>query len=255
MQELVDFALDLAEISAAIIKPYFRTQVAVENKGDGSPVTIADRKAEEAMRERIMRAFPDHGIIGEEFGRHQPDAPYQWTLDPIDGTKNFIAGSFLFGTLIALLHEGIPVLGLLNQPAAGEMVIGYEGAAWSNGQKTHVRPCATIEAALMLSSTHWSVAKYHALEPYEALTRRPSLYRTWGDCHGYFLLATGYADIMMDPIMQIWDVAPLVPIVEGAGGVITDWYGGPALSGRGVVATAGPIHDAVIQALRPESPA
>ncbi len=253
MQDFIALAERLAEASAAIITRYYRTRVAVDNKADGSPVTVADREAEAAMRALIREAFPDHGIIGEEYGNHQPDAPYQWTLDPIDGTKNFLAGSFLFGTLIGLLKDGQPILGALNHPLTGHLLIGAAGQTRLNGQPVNVRPCARLEDAVLLASTHVSVARYADMAAYEALTRRVRLYRTWGDCHGYFLLTTGYADIMVDPVMNLWDLTPLVPIVEGAGGRITDWRGGPVIGGMGAVATAGALHQAVIRALNPSS--
>lgn len=255
MQEFIALAEQLAEVSAGIIMQYFRTPVAVDRKTDGSPVTVADRQAESAMRQLIMAAFPSHGIRGEEYGDHQPDARYQWTLDPIDGTKTFVAGSFLFGTLIGLLKDDQPILGALNHPLTGHLMIGAGGETRLNGDVVRVRPCASIEDALLLATTHTTVSRYYDANAYNALTRRAKIYRTWGDCHGYFLLSSGFADIMIDPVMHLWDVAPLVPIVEGAGGRITDWRGEPAVqygeaSPYGVVATAGPIHDEVLAALQ-----
>jgi histidinol phosphatase-like enzyme (inositol monophosphatase family) len=258
MQEFIALAERLAEASGAIIMRYFRSGVAVDDKADGSPVTIADREAEAAMRALILEAFPDHGIIGEEHGITQPDAEYRWTLDPIDGTKNFVAGSFLFGTLIGLFQGDQPILGVINHPVTGHRLIGAAGEARLNGQKVGVRPCHRIEDAVLLTSDHWDAARHQNqnMDAYAALTRRAKLYRTWGDCHGYFLLATGFADIMLDPVMNIWDIAPLIPIVEGAGGRITDWHGGPAIAQpitrqTSAIATAGPLHDAVIRALNP----
>ncbi len=257
MQDTINLAEQMAAASAAIIMRYFRTQVAVDGKADGSPVTIADREAEAAMRALILERFPEHGIIGEEFGLHLPDAEYRWTLDPIDGTKNFVAGSFLFGTLIGLLRGTKPVLGVLHHPVTGHLLIGTGAAAWLNGEPVRVRPCDRIEDAVMLASTHTSVARYADAAAYDALTRHARMYRTWGDCHGYFLLATGGADLMLDPVMMLWDVVPLIPIVEGAGGRITAWGGGPVLGDGALpdvtsaVATAGGIHDAVIRAINP----
>jgi len=251
MQELIDFAAHLAHISGDVIKPYFRADLNIETKADASPVTIADKQAEETMREAIMKQFPDHGIIGEEFGEHQPDAAYQWVLDPIDGTKNFVAGSFLFGTLIALLHEKQPVLGVIHHPLNAQLLIGAEGKAHLNGAPVRVRPCERIEEAVVLSSSHW-LAEIHDFEAYHQLTRQAKIYRTWGDCHGYYLLATGYADVMLDAEMAFWDLAALIPIVEGAGGKITDWHGGDALSGNSIIATNGTLHDRVVSLLNPD---
>ncbi len=256
MQDFIELAERLADASAAVIKSYHRRQMSVEDKADGSPVTIADREAETAMRALIRETFPAHGIIGEEFENHQPDAPYQWTLDPIDGTKNFVAGSFLFGTLIGLLKDNIPVMGLLNHPVTGHRLVGAAGETRLNGEVVRVRPCASIEDALLLTSTHTSVERFQDAAPFEALIRRARVYRTWGDAHGYFLLATGFADIILDPAMKLWDVAPLVPIVEGAGGTITTWQGGPIFDGTlpaqtSCIATAGPLHETVVTALNP----
>ncbi len=251
MREFAEFTKQLAEASTPIIRQYFRCGVAVDAKADGTPVTIADKKAEETMRELIMRHFPAHGIIGEEFENHQPEAEYQWTLDPIDGTKNFVAGTPLFATLIGLLHQGTPILGVINNPILNEFLIGVDGETLLNGEKVRVRPCEQIETASMLCTSHWSVERYRDMTAFESLTRRAKLYRTWGDCYGYYLVATGYADVMLDPAMHPWDLMPLVPVIEGAGGKITDWYGNDAVGGQGAVATGGAIHDAVIQALNP----
>lgn len=251
MEEYEKVGRFLINEAATIIRRYFAMGVEVEIKEDGSPVTQADLQAEYAMRQMIKRVYPEHGIIGEEYGLHNPDAPFQWTLDPIDGTKNFTTGSFLFGTLVSLLKDGKPILGMLNHPLTEQLMIGYNGATTLNDSPVHVRACASIDEALMLSTTHWGVAKHHNMDAYTALTRRARDYKTWGDCHGYFLLANGQADIMCDPVMKIWDVAPLVPIVEGAGGRITDWYGNDPITGRGVVATAGTIHDDVLDMLNP----
>ena len=246
-----DFVRHLAHISARVIKPYYRTNFAVETKADASPVTIADREAEQAMRQAIMRAFPDHGILGEEFGHHLPDAAFQWVLDPIDGTKSFISGSYLFGTLIALVKDGRPILGAINHPIFDDLLLGDGHHAWLNGELVHVRPCAAIEDAVMLNTDHWNVGNHHNAAAFEALSKRVKRYNNWGDCHGYYLLATGGADIMTDPILNPWDLMALIPIVEGAGGRVTDWHGADPIGGSGAIATAGPIHDEVVAALNP----
>lgn len=246
------FVRHLAEISAAEIKPYYRTGIRVELKSDSSPVTIADRNAEQAMREAIMREFPDHGILGEEFGNHLPDARYQWVLDPIDGTKSFVAGSYLFGTLIALARDGRPIVGAINQPVMNDFLVGDGTHAWLNGEQVRVRECQTVDDAILLNTDHWNVANHQDSEAFYALTRRVRRYHNWGDCHGYYLVATGGADIMTDPAMNLWDLMALIPIIEGAGGRITNWQGADPLSGSGAIATAGRIHDDVIRLLNPE---
>jgi myo-inositol-1(or 4)-monophosphatase len=250
--ELLAFARRLAEISAAVIRPYFRNGFAVELKADESPVTAADRNAELAMRELIERTHPDHGVLGEEFGSHLPDARYRWVLDPIDGTKAFVSGAYLFGTLIALVKDGRPVIGVINQPVVGDYLVGTGRQTWLNDRPVRVAACDRLEEAILLSTDHWNVFNHQNGPAYEALTRRVKRYNNWGDCYGYALVATGGAHIMMDPIMNEWDLMALIPIIEGAGGCITDWHGGDPISGLSSVATNGALHDAVIRALSRE---
>ena len=255
MQLFLDFTRELAHLSGDIIRPYFR-HASVETKADDTPVTAADRGAERAMRERIQQRFPDHGILGEEFGNHQPDAEYQWVLDPIDGTKTFVAHCHLFGTLIALLRDGQPLLGAIHQPILGDLLLGDGQQTWLNGDPVSVRPCAAIEEAVLTTTDHWNVHRYRNGRAFEGLAQRARLYRTWGDCYGYYLLATGGIDVMTDPILAQWDLMALIPIVEGAGGRMTDWHGEPILAGdepgaNGAVATAGGLHDEVIRLLNP----
>lgn len=249
--DLIRFTARLAGESAQVIRRYFRNGYAVELKDDESPVTVADRQAEEIMRRLIMERFPEHGIFGEEYGRHQPDARYQWVLDPIDGTKNFIAGSYLFGTLIALLEDGRPLVGAIHQPLLNDFLVGDGRRSWLNGRQVQVRPCSHIEDATLLNTAHWNVANYHNGGAFEALSKQVKQYNNWGDCHGYYLVATGGADIMTDPILNDWDLMALIPVIEGAGGRITDWQGRDPIGGHGAVATNGVIHDQVIALLNP----
>ncbi len=249
-EELLAFARRLAEVSAAVIRPYFRNGFAVELKADESPVTAADRNAELAMRELIDRTYPEHGVLGEEFGSHQPDARYRWVLDPIDGTKAFVSGAYLFGTLIALVKDGRPALGVINQPIVGDYLVGTGQQTWLNDRPVQVAACERLEEAILLNTDHWNVFNHQDGQAYEALTRRVKRYNNWGDCYGYSLVATGGAHIMMDPIMNEWDLMALIPIIEGAGGCITDWHGGDPVTGLSSVATNGALHEAVIRALR-----
>lgn len=249
--ELIPFAKTLADASAAVIRQYFRTDYTVESKADESPVTIADRQAEMVMRTLIAERFPDHGILGEEHGHHQPDADYQWVLDPIDGTKAFVSHSYLFGTLIALLKDGRPILGVINHPLLNDFLVGMGGQSWLNGRRVHVRPCQRVEDAILLSSTTAMVHTYQNGPAFDALARRVQRHNNWGDCHGYYVVAVGGADIMGDPIMNPWDLMALIPIIEGAGGVITDWQGNDAVRGESIIATGGAIHDEVIRLLNP----
>lgn len=252
MSAFLGFARHLAALSGEVIRPYFRADIRVDLKADLSPVTIADMKAEEVMREAILAEFPDHGVIGEEFGTTHPNAPYQWVLDPIDGTKSFISGSYLFGTLIALAYHGRPILGVIHQPLMHDFLVGDGSHAWLNDRPMRVRACDRLEEAILLNTSHWNVFAHQDGPAFEALTRRVLRYRNWGDCHGYYLVATGGADIMTDPIMNLWDMMALVPIIEGAGGRITDWQGGDPIGGSGIVATNGILHDQVIQLLNPD---
>jgi histidinol phosphatase-like enzyme (inositol monophosphatase family) len=252
MNELIEyknFCKVLAQASAEIIKNYFRTGISVESKLDDSPVTIADRKAEEIMRELIMKQFPDHGIIGEEYGNINEGAEYTWILDPIDGTKSFICGAYSFGTLIGLMKNDQPVLGVYSHPILNDFLIGDNYVTEINGIKTLARKCDSLSKAVLLTTDHLNIEKYQDIDKFNRLTRKVKLYRNWGDCYGYYLLATGNADIMIDPIMSPWDLLPLIPIVKGAGGVITDYQGNDPIKGKSAIATSGQIHNEVISIL------
>ena len=249
MQDFVDFSKQLAAASGEIIMRYFRSDFTVDTKEDDSPVTIADRKAEEIMREMIMQEFPEHGIIGEEFGNHKESAEYQWVLDPIDGTKSFVSGTFLFGTLIGLMKDGEPIVGSIHHPLTSHLLIGTEDETRLNDEPVRVRPTEHLRDAVMVYSDFIDVGKYQNGIAFQQLMGKTKYNRTWGDCHGYFLLATGYADIMLDPIMHLWDIVALVPVIKGAGGKITSWNGGPPLSGNGIIASNRALHSQVLRAL------
>ena len=248
------FVAELAAASGEFIRPFFGTPgLAVDLKSDQSPVTAADRGAEELLRAMIGRKFPDHGVIGEEFGADRADAEFVWVLDPIDGTKSFISGVPLFGTLIALLHHGEPVLGAIHLPALGQLMVGDGATASLNGQPVRVRACPSLKEATLLTSDPLNPAVYQNGPAFAALAGRARLVRTWGDCYGYFSLAAGRADIMCDPVMNPWDIAALIPVVRGAGGVITDWQGGDAMRGKSIVAAGATLHAQVVAALNPAS--
>lgn len=249
LEESIPFFRLLANESATIIKKYFRTSIDVENKADLSPVTIADKLAEEKMRELITREFPTHGIIGEEFGSQNPDAEYIWVLDPIDGTKSFISGALSFGTLIALLRNGKPIFGVINHPILNEFLIGDNKNSFLNGSKVHIRKCSKLSDATLLTTDHLNIGKYKNQKRFNELTNKVKLYRNWGDCYGYYLLATGYADIMIDPIMSVWDSMALIPIINGAGGMITDYNGNDPELGNSIVASNKEIHSKIIKHL------
>ena len=249
LNEFKEFTKLLADESGKIIRSYFRTGVAVESKSDESPVTIADKKGEEVMRSLIEKHYPEHGILGEEFGEVNPEAEYKWILDPIDGTKSFICGALSFGTLIALLRNGEPVLGVINQPVLDEFLIGDNRSAEINGVLTKVRECGRLSDAVLLTTDHLNVGEFRDGEKFEKLINKVKLYRNWGDCYGYYLLATGYADVMIDPIMSVWDSMALIPVIKGAGGIITDYQGKDAVKGNSIIAAARGIHSEVIEEL------
>lgn len=252
MNDLNEFKIlckELAKVSSEIIKRYFRTEVSIESKSDNSPVTIADKKAEEVMRELITKNFPEHGIIGEEYGESNKGAEYTWILDPIDGTKSFICGAYSFGTLIGLLKNGKPILGVYNHPILNDFLIGDNSETMINDIKTKMRNCGDLSNAVLLTTDHLNIEKYQDISKFNDLIKKVKLYRNWGDCYGYYLLATGYADIMIDPIMSPWDLLPLIPIIKGAGGMITDYKGNDAVKGKSTVAASSKIHKEVITIL------
>ncbi len=223
--ELVALANRMADAARPIVRKYFRTRIAVDDKQDESPVTIADREVETVMRDLLTKAVPGHGISGEEHGTQGGDAEYLWVLDPIDGTKAFITGLPIFGTLIALLHRGKPVLGVIDQPISGERWLGVEGQrATFNGQPIAVRACPTLDQAYMYSTAPIMFPGAFA-KPHEALTQSVKLFRWGGDCYAYGLLASGHCDLVAEASLKLYDFAALVPVVKGAGGLITDWRG------------------------------
>ncbi|MBP9580544.1 MAG: histidinol-phosphatase [Ignavibacterium sp.] len=249
LQSLSSFLQLLSKESSEIIKKYFRTSLTVESKSDYSPVTIADKLAEEKMRALIQKEFPSHGIIGEEFGSENSDAEYVWVLDPIDGTKSFISGALSFGTLVALLKNGKPIIGVINHPILNELLVGDNQTCLLNGSKTQIRNCSKISDATLLTTEHFNIGKYQNQTKFDELANKVKLYRNWGDCYGYYLLATGYADIMIDSIMSIWDSMALIPIINGAGGMITDYQGNDPIIGNSIVASNKSIHLEVIKNL------
>lgn len=245
------FITELATRSGDFIRPFFGDpSLVVETKDDQSPVTRADRGAEELLRALIAKKFPAHGVIGEELGSDRPEAEFVWVLDPIDGTKSFIRGVPLWGTLIALLHRGQPVLGCIHQPVLRQLMLGDGKTTTLNDRAAHVRRCARFEEATLLTSDPLNPARYQNGPAYAALAERAKLVRTWGDCYGYLLVAGGWADAMLDPIMNPWDIAALVPIMRGAGGVISDWQGGSAYPAKSTVAASPELHAQIIAALQ-----
>ncbi len=216
-----------ADVAATVIRPHFRSGVGADDKADESPITIADRTAELAMRAVLSQAFPDHTVSGEEFPAHNPGARYRWVLDPIDGTRAFITGRPQFGTLIALLDGDTPILGIIDQPITGERWIGavgrptqFRGAYGRAG----CRPCKSLDQA-ELSATSPQIFEGADVQRWQNLSRQARRLTFGGDCYAYGLLALGQIDVIAEATMNLWDWAALVPIIEGAGGSVTDWNG------------------------------
>jgi myo-inositol-1(or 4)-monophosphatase len=256
----IDFAAfvdELAAVSGETIRPFFRTALGVENKsqsGAFDPVTAADRAAEAAMRVLIKQTFPAHGIVGEEFGAERPDAEYVWVLDPIDGTKSFICGMPAWGTLIALTRHGEPIYGMMHQPFTREHFSGdgsaasYRGPAGDRALRT--RPCAALDDAVLLTTSPLLMREADR-RIFGRVEERVRLSRYGGDCYAYCMLAAGHVDLLIETELKPYDVLPLIPIIEGAGGVITTWDNGrPHAGGRIVAAGDRRIHGKALEALQ-----
>jgi histidinol-phosphatase len=251
--ELLPFAHRLADVAAAVVGRYYRAAVSVEAKPDASPVTIADREAERAMRTLIRQTYPEHGIEGEEFGGERTDAELVWHLDPIDGTKSFITGRPLFGTLIGLSRAGVPVLGLIDQCILRERWVGLagRGSSW-NDAAIRVRPCGALDQAVLYATSPLMFdagAERAAFERVQQAVRYPLF---GGDCYVYGLLAMGFVDLIVEAGLDRHDFMALVPVIEGAGGLMTDWHGRPlnaASDGRIVAAGDRRVHQAALALL------
>ncbi len=244
----MEVARRAAVIAGEVIMPLYRAGIVAELKADKTPVTEADKRAELAMREFLARECPGHGIIGEEFGEQQGDGRYRWILDPIDGTKSFVHQVPLFGTLVALERDGEPVVGVIACHAVGETVSAARGhGAWLNGERVKVSDTADLADATVCMT---SAARLAESEPagWKRLCTRAGMLRTWGDCYGYLMVASGRADAMLDRQMNLWDVAALYPVITEAGGRITTWTGEDRV-GDSSIATNGRLHAVVLGAL------
>lgn len=236
--ELRDNAIKFARAGGDSTLAYFNKSFALEFKDDESPVTNADREAESIIREMIHSKYPSHGIIGEEFGSENEDAEIVWILDPIDGTKSFIHGVPLYTTLIGVLVEQQPVVGVIYAPALNEMVAaGHDLGCTLNGKTCRVRECGEISKATFLSTNINSFGDYGLEEPFRELIKSSRIHRTWGDAYGHMLVATGRADIMIDPILNIWDAAALYPVITEAGGSYTDFFGNGSIETGNAIST------------------
>jgi histidinol phosphatase-like enzyme (inositol monophosphatase family) len=235
---LMQAAADLARLAGERAYRHYKTHLPVELKADGSPVTAADREAEQAAREWIERRFPEDGILGEELGTVRPEAKRRWLIDPIDGTKTFVRGVPLWGSIIAVAEGESVRAGAIYFPALGEVVVAAPGAGcWWNGIECGVSRVADLSRATVLTTDPRFGGDLERREAWDRLATRAAVSRSWGDCYGYLLVATGRAEVMVDPVLSPWDSAALQPIVEEAGGVITDWSGARTAFGGSAVAT------------------
>jgi len=238
LDERVAPAAELARITGTVALRHYRTNLAVETKADGSPVTVADRAAETAARAWVQSRFPQDGVLGEELGEERPGAPRRWIIDPIDGTKAFVRGTPLWGSLVALCEGERVLAGAAYFPAVDELVAAAPGAGcWWNGSRCRVSSVAALADATVLTTDERFPENPERAAGFRALARAASVSRTWGDCFGYLLVATGRAEVMCDGTMSVWDAAALQPIIEEAGGVFTDWSGVPTAFGGSAVAT------------------
>jgi histidinol phosphatase-like enzyme (inositol monophosphatase family) len=253
----LELAITAGKEAGRLTLRYFQQDnLQVERKSDASPVTIADRSAEQLFRERIAAAFSTDGILGEEFGTSAGSSGFTWILDPIDGTKSFISGVPLYGTMVGIEHEGVALAGLVFIPGLNEGVYASAGqGAWhfrgdEAPTRCRVSQKKSLADGLFLTSQVDSFAKRGAAAAYEALEKTAYITRTWGDCYGYLLVATGRAELMVDPIMNVWDAAAVQPIIEEAGGQFTDWQGAPTIHSGEAIATNSLIHPEILAITR-----
>ncbi len=251
------FIEKLATQAGEAILPFFRTSLSVADKAEKAafdPVTEADRAGESIIRARLKEHLPQHGIIGEEFGAENADAEYVWVIDPIDGTRSFICGIPLWGTLIGLLRNGKPVLGVMNQPYTGELFIGTGGSAqFKRGTQTRTlttRACANLSDAYLATTSPLIFDEAHKAR-YDAVAAQTRLARYGTDCYAYCMLAAGQIDLVVEAGLKPYDIVALIPIIEGAGGVVTTWDGGPAQNGGAIVAAGDRrVHEQALKILK-----
>lgn len=254
LDQLLDFAIDIAREAGAITRDYYRGSFVAERKADNSLVTIADREAEAYLRTRIAKAFPEDAILGEEEGETGGSSNRRWILDPIDGTYSYVHSVPLYGVLIGLELDSEPVLGVVNLPALDELVCAGRGlGCFWNGKLVRVSATSSLNQALLLSTDFGLCEQYGFGPAAESLQRQVHSRRTWGDAYGHVLVATGRADIMLDPVMNVWDCAALLPILEEAGGTFTDWNGARTIHGGNAISTNGLLFDRVMKTVVDES--
>lgn len=251
LRELLDFSVSIAGEAGEITLRYFRKKFETRLKGKDNFVTQADIEAENFLRAAISARFPEDAIIGEEGGEREGVSGRRWIIDPIDGTYSFVHGVPLYGVLLGVEIEGEPSVGVINMPALGEIVYAAKGmGCFWNGEQARVSQTAALEDALLLSTDFGSCARYGFGAAADELQSKVSMRRTWGDCYGYVLVATGRADVMLDPVMNVWDCAALLPVIEEAGGTFTDWQGRRTIHGGNAVATNGLLFEQVMRSIK-----
>lgn len=250
LDTLIGPAADLARLAGDVALVHYRSNLAVETKADGSPVTAADRAAETAAREWLRRRFPDDGILGEEFGEERATARRRWLIDPIDGTKTFVRGVPLWGSLVALCEGEHVLAGAAYFPAIGELLAAAPGAGcWWNGSRCTVSSVAAVDRATVLTTDERMPGRPERRAGWERVAATAAVSRSWGDCFGYLLVATGRAEMMCDPVLSPWDGAALYPIIREAGGSFTDWNGHDTAFGGSAVATNGALAQTILAQL------
>jgi len=251
LQRLLEFAVDAALQAGEITLEHFQTVLTPERKPDRTFVTVADRKAEERLRALIRQTYPDHGIVGEEFGEEPGASGWTWIIDPLDGTASFIHGVPLFGVLLGLESDGEAVVGVANFPALGELVSAAKGlGCFWNGRRVAVSVVDNLKDALLLFTDSSSFEPHGREGAFRRLLAATRMHRSWGDCYGHILVATGRAEVMLDPVMNVWDCAALMPILQEAGGTFTDWGGRPTIRGGNAISTNGLLFDQVMRMVR-----
>jgi histidinol-phosphatase len=238
LRDILGFAVDVAWRAGRLTLAHYQTGLVADLKADESPVTVADRGAERLARQLIERRFPDDAIVGEEDGEVRAGASRRWIIDPIDGTRTFIRGVPLYGVLVAVEAEDDAVIGVMHFPALDETVCAGRGlGCWWNGRRAVVSDVTSLDRALVLTTDAENIARHQDPSGWDRLRRAAGCTRTWGDCYGYALVATGRAEAMLDPVVSIWDTAALAPIIEEAGGVLTSWAGESGWQHGSAVAT------------------
>jgi myo-inositol-1(or 4)-monophosphatase len=255
LAELEDFAIELARTAGGIARAHFRKSFTIENKKTEcfDPVTNADRAIEQVLRAAIVDKYPNHGIIGEEEDDRRARSPYDWYIDPIDGTRSFMTGSPLWGTLVGLTRNQVPLFGLLCQPVLEEVFFGTPTATWlikpESRDRLRSRSCTQLANAV-LTSTHPALFDAASSSAFDALSRECLMTRFGGDCYNYAMVAAGFVDLVVESQLNPFDIVPLIPILQGAGAIVTDWSGSSALNGGSIIAAATPeLHRAALDVL------